>query len=151
MLGYAELHSNRVAARHFGVDEKRVREWKKQKDVLEWTLPQKKRRLDGGGRKAALPGVEEELVIWIDEMRAENQQVRCSGIQQKVLSIIRERGETSDFAASRGWYVTTSHCAGEQQSETTIRSDSQSDQLHHENPQAARAEWLLSLCDWKHG
>ena len=101
MLGYAELHSNRAAARHFGVDEKRVREWKKQKDVLE-TLPQKKRRLDGGGRKAALPGIEEELVIWMDEMRAENQQVRCSGIQQKALSIIHERGETSDFAASRG-------------------------------------------------
>ena len=27
VLGYAELHSNRAAARHFGVDEKRVREW----------------------------------------------------------------------------------------------------------------------------
>ena len=102
VVGYAELHSNRAAARHFGVDEKRVREWKKQKNALE-ALPQKKRRLDGGGRKAALPGVEEELVIWIDEMRAENQQVRRSGIQQKALSIIAERGETSDFTASRGW------------------------------------------------
>ena len=27
VLGYAELHSNRAAARHFGIDEKRVREW----------------------------------------------------------------------------------------------------------------------------
>ena len=47
-------------ARHFGIDEKRVRN-----DLQ--ALP---RRIDGGWRKTALPSVEEELVVWIDEMRA---------------------------------------------------------------------------------
>ena len=51
VIDYALSHSNRAAARHFGVDEKRVREWKKLRDDLQM-LPQKKRRMEGGGRKA---------------------------------------------------------------------------------------------------
>ena len=35
VLDYALQHSNRVAARMHGVDEKRVREWKKQRVELE--------------------------------------------------------------------------------------------------------------------
>ena len=105
VIEYCSNHSNRETARHFGIDEKRVQEWKKQKDDLQ-ALPQKKRRIDGGGRKAALPSVEEELVVWIDEMRAENQQVTRISIQQKALRIIRERGEESDFTTSRGWLET---------------------------------------------
>ena len=78
-----------------------MREWKKQREELQ-ALPPKKKRLEGGGRKAALPSVEEEVVVWIDEMQAENQQVTRARIQQKALSIARSRRET-DFTASRGW------------------------------------------------
>ena len=102
VIDYAVSQSNRVAARHFGIDEKRVREWKKQRNDLQM-LPNKKRRMEGGGRKATLPDVEDELLVWIDKMRAENQQVTRSSIQQKALSIIRAHGEASDFTASRGW------------------------------------------------
>ena len=42
VIDYAISQSNRAAARHFGIDEKRVREWKKQRDDLQM-LPQKKR------------------------------------------------------------------------------------------------------------
>ena len=56
VVEFAEKNSNRGAGRHFGVDEKRVREWRKQKEQLE-SLPRKKRRMDGGGRKAALPEI----------------------------------------------------------------------------------------------
>ena len=101
VIDYALNHSNRAAARHFGVDEKRVREWKKLRDDLQM-LPQKKRRMEGGGRKATLPDIKDELLVWIDEMRAENQQVTRSSIQQKAL-IVRKRGEASNFTASRGW------------------------------------------------
>ena len=68
-------------------------------------LPQKKKRMEGGGRKATLPDVEDELLVWIDEMRAKNQQVMRSSIQQKALNIFRKRGEASNFTASsyRGW------------------------------------------------
>ena len=54
VLDYAVQHFNRAAARIHGVDEKRVREWKKQREALE-KPPAKKKRLDGAGRKAALP------------------------------------------------------------------------------------------------
>ena len=43
-----------------GIDEKRVREWKKQRTGLE-KLPTKKKCLDV-----------RLLILWIDEMRAEN-------------------------------------------------------------------------------
>lgn len=71
IIDFAEDNTNRGAARKFGVDERRVREWKKQKDQLE-SLNSKKRRLEGGGRKPALPDMEDELVGWIDALRAQN-------------------------------------------------------------------------------
>ena len=58
VVEYAEKNSNRGAARKFCVDDKRVREWRKQKNSLA-ELPTKKRRLEGGGRKAAYPNLEE--------------------------------------------------------------------------------------------
>ena len=54
VIDYALSHSNRAAARHFGVDEKRVREWKKLRDDLQM-LPQKKRRMEGGGERQPCP------------------------------------------------------------------------------------------------
>ena len=35
VVEFAEKNSNRGAGRHFGVDEKRVREWRKHKEQLE--------------------------------------------------------------------------------------------------------------------
>ena len=58
VVKYAIQNTNRGASRKFGVDEKRVREWKKQKDDLE-LLPTKTKRLPGGGCRTALPEVEE--------------------------------------------------------------------------------------------
>ena len=64
VIEYAEKNSNRAAARKYDVDDKRVREWRKQKNSL-MELPGKKRRLEGAGRKAAYPEMEEEL-LWED-------------------------------------------------------------------------------------
>ena len=77
---------------------------KKQRDDFQM-LPQKKRRMEGGGRKANLLDVEDELLVWIDQMCAENQKVTWSSIQQKALSIICGHGEAStcNFTSSRGW------------------------------------------------
>ncbi len=58
-------NTNRSASRKFGVDEKRVREWRKQKEDLKG-LPPKKKRMTGGGRRAALPEMEENLAAWIE-------------------------------------------------------------------------------------
>ena len=91
VVEFAEKNSNRCAGKHFGVDEKRVREWRKQKERLE-SLPRKKRRMDGGGRKAALPDMEEELVAWIDALRATNLRVTRSSVQRKAIELAQSKG-----------------------------------------------------------
>ena len=53
VVACAEGESNRGAARRFGVDEKRVREWQKLKTELAERGP-KKKRLQGGGKKTVL-------------------------------------------------------------------------------------------------
>ena len=98
VLEFAEKNSNRGAGRKFGVDEKRVREWRKQKPQLE-SLPRKKRRMDGGGRKAALPDLEEELLAWIDALRATNLRVTRSSVQRKAIELAQFRGN-EEFLAS---------------------------------------------------
>ena len=101
MVEYAEQNTNRATARKYGVDEKRVREWKKQKAQL-GSLNSKKRRLDGGGRKAALPDMEEELAGWIELMRAQNLRVTRSNVHSKALEFAEARGN-EEFHASPGW------------------------------------------------
>ena len=84
--------SNRGAGRNFSVDEKRVREWRKLKAELE-KLPEKKRRLEGGGRKPALPEMEEELSSWIENLRASNFKVTRTSIKQKALELTQANGK----------------------------------------------------------
>ena len=76
--------------------KKQVREWKKQKDQL-GSLNSEKRRLDGGGCKAALSDNEEEFVTCIESLRA---RITCSNVQSKALKLTQARG---DFCASDGW------------------------------------------------
>ena len=97
----AEESTNRGAARKLGVDERRIREWRKQKDDLE-SLNSKKRRLEGAGRKHALPDMEEELVTWIEALRAQNLRVTRSNIQSKALELARVYGSV-EFGATTGW------------------------------------------------
>ena len=82
VIEFAEQSTNRSAARKYGVDEKRVFEWKKQKDQL-GSLNSKKRKLNGGGRKVALPNMEEELVAWIESLRAQNLRVTRRNVQSQ--------------------------------------------------------------------
>ena len=96
VVEFAEKYSNRGAGRQLGVDKKRVREWRKQKEQLE-SLPRKKRRLDGGSCRAALPETEEELVVWIDALR-----VTRNSVQRKAIELAQTSGN-EEFGASRGW------------------------------------------------
>ena len=65
-------------------------------------LNSKKRRLGGGGRKAALPDLEEELVAWIESLRAQNLRVTRSSVQSKALEFTQAR-RNEEFHASDGW------------------------------------------------
>ena len=58
------MRKKRGAASHFSVNEKQVRQWRLKKEELN-LMPKKKKRLDGGGRKARLPDVEETLMAWM--------------------------------------------------------------------------------------
>ena len=100
VVEYAEMNTNRGAATKYSVNEKQVRQWRKKKEDLK-DLP-KKKRIDGGGRKARLPDVETVLMAWIDELRAGHLRITCSGIQRKATELARSEGDT-EFVASRGW------------------------------------------------
>ena len=87
----AESTTNRAAARKFKVDERRIREWRQKKSELQ-KLPKKKKRLEGGGRKAALPEMEEELIAWIEGCRAKNFRVTRSSMQNQAVDLAKTQG-----------------------------------------------------------
>ena len=68
-IAFAETTNNRIAAKKFNVDVKRIREWRqKQADIIETYAKvkgQAKQRLSGGGRKITDEGLEELLLEWI--------------------------------------------------------------------------------------
>ena len=74
VVACAEGESSRRAARRFGVDEKRVREWRKLKaEIAE--RGQKRKRLQGGGKTVFTADKEEQLVSWIESLRSKNLRV----------------------------------------------------------------------------
>lgn len=66
VLDYASQDSNRAAVRIHCVNEKRVEECKKQREALE-KHSAKKKRLDGAGQKAAIPDIEDVLILYIEQ------------------------------------------------------------------------------------
>ncbi len=100
VINYAKQHNNVQAAKTFGVDRKRVREWRKLEDKLEG-LP-KARRLNGAGRKVWYPDVEGELVQWVRRRREKGARVTGIGLKKECLRLQRLRGNMN-FKASCGW------------------------------------------------
>ena len=68
----AEGKSSRGAGRRFGVDEKRVREWRKRFKAEIAERGQKKKRLQGGGKTVFTADKEEQIVSWIESLRSKN-------------------------------------------------------------------------------
>ena len=103
MLEYAAEHSGEQAAKHFDVDPKRIRYWKKQK--MDLAAANKKRaRLSGGGRKKVSEELDTKLSEWIHSMRDNHKRVSTKMIRNKALEIyptVSYRG--APFVASRGW------------------------------------------------
>ncbi|KAM7373728.1 hypothetical protein PAMP_008562 [Pampus punctatissimus] len=103
VLQYAEENSGEKTARHFDIDPKRIRYWRKQKSEL--LLADKKRaRLAGGGRKKVSAELERLLSEWIYSMREKNIRVTTKMIKNKALEIypsVSDAGQV--FVASRGW------------------------------------------------
>ena len=69
VVAYAETTTIRGAAKKYGVDGRRVRDWKRQKTELQ-SLPSEKCRLKGGGRKALHRDVKGEATARNDDSEA---------------------------------------------------------------------------------
>ena len=54
VVEYAEMNTNRGAATKYSMNKKQVRQCRMKKEDFK-DLPKKKKRIDGGGRKARLP------------------------------------------------------------------------------------------------
>ncbi|XP_044028000.1 uncharacterized protein LOC122864529 [Siniperca chuatsi] len=103
VLQYAETHSAEKTARHFNIDSKRIRDWRKQRGKL--LLADKSRaRLTGGGRKKVSLELERRLSQWIYSMLDKHNRVSRNMIKKKALEIypsVSDGGKM--FVASTGW------------------------------------------------
>ena len=96
---YAEEHGNRKAEREFGVSEKVVRGWRKQKDQLKM-MPKSKR----AGRYGVTPykDMKNELSEWVLNLRSNGLIVTRLAIRARALQIA-PKYNFPNFKASAGW------------------------------------------------
>ncbi|XP_037617888.1 uncharacterized protein LOC119483644 [Sebastes umbrosus] len=103
VLQYAEENSGEETARHFNIDTKRIRDWRKQKEEL-LMADRGRARVAGGGRKKVSEELEERLSEWIYSTRDERSRVSRNMIKKKALEIypsVSDGGKM--FVASTGW------------------------------------------------
>lgn len=101
-VDYALEHGNRAAGRHFGVEEVRVRYWRKQHDKLRAT--NRERRAFRGPKTGKFPRVEEEVLQYVRDLRKEGCVVSHEMIRTHARACARKHGIPSTaFKASNGW------------------------------------------------
>ena len=81
--------------RKFSAYERRVREWRKQKEQFK-SLPDNKRQLGTPGWKALLPDMEEELAAWIEEQKSQHLCVTRTAIQMEAKELHQWFGATRE-------------------------------------------------------
>jgi len=80
----------------FGVDESIIRHWRTSKAMIE-KLPRKKKALRG--KSAKWPQLEEHLITWLQEKRAEGHAISTLRLRLKERSFTKEE-DIRDFRAS---------------------------------------------------
>lgn len=99
---FAEKSNNCAAQREFGVNEKLIRGWRKQRDRL--FLCNGRRRAFRGPATGRHDALEKEVRLHVEEERAKGLQVSCEDIQAKARQLAQRDGiSRSAFKASRGW------------------------------------------------
>ena len=106
VVSKTETSSIRAAAREAGVDEKRVREWKKQEMELKEMMKKQgkiackaRKRLSGGGRKVQFPVQEKLIARRILQQRALHVRV----LRRDVARFAKDIITNPSFKASPGW------------------------------------------------
>ena len=109
-LDYLKIHKNVSAtARMFSVDQKRIRDWRTHEEELrkqaETSKGEKRKRLNGGGKKIRSRTLEEKLKNWICYRREQRLRVSRKMIQRWALEFSYSHTTTNDkrFNASNGW------------------------------------------------
>src|SRR6218665_813150 len=105
VVEYAEIHGNSKAMRHFGVNEKLVRDWRKSKEKLA-DIPSTQLCLRGG--KSSFPELEVELNEWILSQRQEGyiitrESIRLRAVELKETDKYKDLPGMDTFLASIGW------------------------------------------------
>ena len=85
VVRFAKANSNRLAARKYQIDPKRVREWRqKESDLKEMAVRSKDvKRGKGGGRKPCSVELEEDVLSWIRSMRSRRLRVRRKMVMRR--------------------------------------------------------------------
>lgn len=96
----AKVNGNRGAARELNVDEKRIREWRKQESVLK-EMPREK-RAQRRGPEAHWPDLENELCSWIENQRKNGRSLSTVLIRIKAKQMADEKGY-DDFLGGPSW------------------------------------------------
>lgn len=99
-IGLAKVNGNRCTARELNVDEKRIREWRKQEEVL-LKMP-KLKRAQRRGPKAQWPDLEKELCEWIENQRKNGRSLSTVLIRIKANQMAVAKG-LNDFRGGPSW------------------------------------------------
>ncbi|CAM5118805.1 unnamed protein product, partial [Eretmochelys imbricata] len=104
VVEYAEANNNCAAAREFCINEKQVREWRKNKTTLK-DMPRSKKKCPT--RCASFPELEKDLNNWVVECRQNGYIVTRTGIRLRALQMSKDDKyksvKPSMFVASAGW------------------------------------------------
>jgi len=99
VVKYAEENGNRSAGREYSVDERSVREWREQKNVLN-AMDRRKRARRGG--LPHWPELESELRKWVISTREQKRKVSTVDIRLKARQLATEKG-IDNFTGGRKW------------------------------------------------
>ncbi|KAF8774264.1 Pogo transposable element with KRAB domain like protein [Argiope bruennichi] len=94
----AEKDGNREAGRYFEVEEKAVRNWRKQKDVLK----SMGRKLSNRHGKVKWPALEENLLRWVLDQRNARRSISTVKIRLRAKSMADEM-QITDFKGEINW------------------------------------------------
>lgn len=99
---HAEESNNCAAGRKFGVSERVVRQWRKQRDEI--FACDAKRRGFRGPKSGRFPELEAKLAAYVTELRDRSLLVTCEMVTEKARLFALEAGiPRSRFKASRSW------------------------------------------------
>jgi hypothetical protein len=84
-VAYVKENGNRATGQNFSINEKMVRNWRKQEDELRLT---KKSKRANRGQKARWPALEDKIETWVLEPRASLRGVSTTQIRLKAVTLI---------------------------------------------------------------